>query len=262
MNSAVPASSPTTTEIALRPATADDEPLLFAIFCEVRGAMFAGLPEPQKDILLRMQFHAQKSGYEQGYPDAERMIVVADGRSVGAVLVQRSTVIWRLVDISLFTAYRNQGIGTRLIRDLLDHAAKSARSLQLQVARDNPAARLYERLGMQMVAEDDVYVTMQSEAPAKKMYAADFVLHVNTHFLLPDGRPLLLERVSEVAPLGPFERFALSFHSEGPIMPQNTFLLKHPSIGEIQIFLVPVAPGTYEALFSVERRIESSCCDK
>jgi hypothetical protein len=66
MNLAVSGISRTTTEITLCPATADDEPLLFAIFCDVRGAMFAGLPEPQKDILLRMQFHAQKSGYEQG----------------------------------------------------------------------------------------------------------------------------------------------------------------------------------------------------
>jgi hypothetical protein len=190
------------------------------------------------------------------------MIVLADGRSVGAVLVQRSGVIWRLVDISLFAAYRNQGIGTRLIRDLLDHAAESDRSLQLQVARDNPAARLYERLGMRMVAEDEVYVTMQSEAPAKKMYAADFVPHINTYFVLPDGRSLLLERVSEVAALGQLERFALTFSSEGPIMPQNTYPLKHPLIGEIQIFLVPVAPGTYEALFSVERRSVSSSRDK
>ena len=254
MNSAVPGGSPTTTEITLRPATADDGSLLFAIFCDVRGAMFAGLPEPKKDILLRMQFHAQKSGYEQGYPDTEQMIVVADGRSVGAIIVQRSSVIWRLVDISLLAAYRNRGIGTRLIRDLLDHAAECVRSLQLKVARDNPAARLYERLGMQKVAEDDVYLTMQSEAPAKKMYAADFVPHINTHFVLPDGRSLLLERVSNVASLGAFDRFALSFHSEGPIMPQNTYLLKHPLIGETQIFLVPVAPGSYEAVFSVECR--------
>jgi ribosomal protein S18 acetylase RimI-like enzyme len=236
MNSAIPAGAPTTTEITLRPATADDESLLFEIFCDVRGAMFAGLPEPQNDILLRMQFHAQKSGYEQGYPDGERMIVVADGRSIGAVIVKRSSVLWRLMDVSLFAAYRNRGIGTRLIRDLLDHAAASERSLQLPVARDNPAARLYERLGMQKVAEDDVYVTMQSKAPAKQMYAADFVPHINTYFVLPDGRSLLLERVIKVAPLGAFDRFALSFHSEGPIMPQNTYLLKHASIGEMQIF--------------------------
>jgi len=37
MNSAVPAGVPTTTEITLRPATVDDESLLFAIFCDVRN---------------------------------------------------------------------------------------------------------------------------------------------------------------------------------------------------------------------------------
>jgi ribosomal protein S18 acetylase RimI-like enzyme len=254
MPSPVSANSPTTLEITLRPATADDESLLFAIFCDVRGAMFAGLPEPQRDILLRMQFQAQKSGYGQSYPDAERMIVLADGESVGTVLVQRSGTIWRLVDISLFADYRNKGIGTRLIRDLLELAAVSDRSLQLKVARDNPAAKLYTRLGMQMVAEDDVYMTMESAAPAKQFFAADFLPHLNTHFVLPGGRSLLLERVSEAPPLGSLERFALSFHSDGPIMSQNTYLLKHPSLGEMQIFLVPVGPGAYQAMFSVERR--------
>jgi len=69
-------------------------------------AMFAGLPEPQKDILLRMQFQAQKWGYEQSYPDAEQMIVFADGRFAGDVLVhkvrrdlavRRHLCYWRLI---------------------------------------------------------------------------------------------------------------------------------------------------------------------
>src|SRR5260370_17577929 len=107
---------------------------------------------------------------------------------------------------------------------------------------------------MQKVEEDDGDLTMESKAGAKKMYAADFGPHINTHFVLPDGRCLLLERVTNVASLGAFDRFALSFHSDGPIMPQNIYPLKHPLIGETQIFLVPVAPGSYEAVFSVECR--------
>lgn len=205
----------TTYEITLRPGTESDEALLFAIFCEARGAMFAALPEVQKEKLLRMQFLAQTSSYSDTYPDAERVIVIASGEPAGALLVERSRNIWRLVDISMFGRYRNQGVGTRVIGDLIALAAASGKSLRLQVARENPAVRLYERLGMHTVEGDDVYLTMESAAPGRKMYAADFAAVVETQVLLPDGTALFLEKVSDVTSLGSLERFALSFSARG-----------------------------------------------
>jgi ribosomal protein S18 acetylase RimI-like enzyme len=243
-------------EIVLRPATTDDDALLYALFCEVRGPMFHSLPARQRDILLGMQFHAQASAYEHNYPTAQRMVVVVNGQSAGAVLLERTTEVWRLVDISLLASYRNQGIGTRLMRDLLGHAAASGHVVRLCVARDNPARRIYGRSGMHVVAEDDVYLTMESELPAKK-YASDFVPHINTNFMLHDGSFFVLEQVNEAAPSDQFERFTLLFRRDGPLMPQGTYNLAHPLLEEIKIFLVPVAPCTYEALFSHERRREN-----
>ncbi len=243
--------------IALRPAIADDEPLLYALFCDVRGPMFQGLPSDQRDILLRMQFHAQGSAYAGNYPDAERLIVLVNQQPIGALLVQRTGEVWRLADISLLASYRNQGIGTRLMRDLLDYAAISGCAVRLQVARDNPALRIYERSGMHVIAEDDVYLTMES-VPAKKKYAADFAPHINTNFMLQDRSFFVLEQVHEAGSSDQFERFTLTFRRDGPTMSQGTYSLTHAALEGIEIFLVPVAPGLYEALFSLERRKNTS----
>lgn len=253
----VSARNNTTLEITLRPGTESDNALLLTIFCEARGGMFAALPEAQKDKLLRMQFDAQRSSYSDSYPDAERVVVLVSGEPAGALLVERSGNIWRLVDIAVLARYRNQGVGTRVIGDLVALAAASGKSFRLQVASENPAARLYERLGMRVVESDDVYLTMESVARDEKMGAADFAALVNTQFVLPDGTDLLLEKVSEVTPLGSLERFTLSFRREGAHLAQGSYLLKHPGFGEMEIFIVPVALGMYEALFSMERREEA-----
>lgn len=53
-------------------------------------------------------------------------------------------------------AYRNQGLGSRMLRTLEDYLiSKHFTQLTLNVARDNPdAIRLYERVGFHIVAEE------------------------------------------------------------------------------------------------------------
>jgi ribosomal protein S18 acetylase RimI-like enzyme len=47
-------------------------------------------------------------------------------------------------------AFLGQGIGTRLLRAYLDMAGRHIPAVTLSVRADNPAARLYERLGFQV----------------------------------------------------------------------------------------------------------------
>lgn len=56
--------------------------------------------------------------------------------------------------ISVLPAYRNGGIGTRLMRGLLGRLASAGYAkASLSVDRDNPASRLYTRLGFATIAE-------------------------------------------------------------------------------------------------------------
>ena len=62
--------------------------------------------------------------------------------------------------VALHAPWRGQGIGTRLLRVMLDELrTKGFAAVSLSVQRANPAARLYLRLGFRVVVErEDEYV--------------------------------------------------------------------------------------------------------
>ena len=90
------------------------------------------------------------------------MLVLVEGAPVGRVWTARlADDELRLVDISLRTAHRGAGLGAALLRDLIARADAEGRRLVLHVARDNPAQRLYERLGLNVTAEDALNLRME-----------------------------------------------------------------------------------------------------
>lgn len=65
------------------------------------------------------------------------------------------------ISIALFPGYRNRGVGTRLIEDLVAHATPLYPALSLAVVDTNPAIRLYQRIGFTPVAIDGHSITMR-----------------------------------------------------------------------------------------------------
>ena len=50
---------------------------------------------------------------------------------------------------------RGQGIGTQLVKGLIEEAGRAGRAVTLGVMKTNPALRLYERLGFRPTHEDE-----------------------------------------------------------------------------------------------------------
>lgn len=67
------------------------------------------------------------------------------------------------LSIAVLPAHRGAGIGTALLRRLLDLARERYDVVSLSVSRDNPAIRLYTRLGFTIVDAGDTTVTMKLE---------------------------------------------------------------------------------------------------
>ena len=57
--------------------------------------------------------------------------------------------------------YRGRGIGTWIMRHLLDEAARFKKPVTLHVEPYNPAVRLYQRLGFRVVEQRGVNLFMQ-----------------------------------------------------------------------------------------------------
>lgn len=62
--------------------------------------------------------------------------------------------------MAVLPEHRGRGIGSALLRRLLESAAAAYRSVCLSVSADNPAVRLYERAGFERVCECGGALTM------------------------------------------------------------------------------------------------------
>lgn len=143
--------------IGLRAATPADRPFLLAVYASTREDELAAVPwpQPQKVAFVAQQFEAQSAHYGREYADASVDVVEVDGADAGRLIVHRSAVEILIVDIALLPPYRGRGIGTRLLRPLLEDADERGLPVAIHVERFNPAMRLYERLGFALAEEDD-----------------------------------------------------------------------------------------------------------
>ena len=149
--------------VILRTSTPDDQDFLFTVYASTREEELSlwGWDDNQKRAFLEMQFRAQNQQYSLCYPQADNSVVLFDDRPVGRLLVDREGPDITLIDIALLPAYRNRSIGTTLIQSLLQEAAGVQKNVALHVLRASAAARLYERLGFNLVDEDGVYLEMK-----------------------------------------------------------------------------------------------------
>jgi len=150
-------------EVFLRPAQADDREFLFKLYASTRLEELAafGWNPSQQEAFLRMQFNAQQQWYATAYSKADEQIVMLGERSIGRMMVNRERGAAMLVDIALLPEHRGHGIGGGLLRDLIAQCSQEGLALRLQVLRNNPAARLYERLGFRQTGADDMYRQME-----------------------------------------------------------------------------------------------------
>ena len=151
------------TTIAVRPVTDADEPFLFDLYARNRQAELHawGLDETMLASFLQMQFAAQQGAYAAQFPRADHDLVLMDEEPVGRIYVQRAADHLLLVDIALLPEVQGQGIGTWLMRALLEEGTAKNLPVRLQVVMTNPAKRLYERLGFVSLGNDGVYEQMR-----------------------------------------------------------------------------------------------------
>ncbi len=139
-----------------------DEEFFFTVYASTRTEELSVVPwtAEQKEAFLRMQSHAQLTDYHQNYPQAKYQIIEQGAKPVGRMIVDDSGDPIILMDIALLPEYRNAGIGTALIRELMARAEKMKRALRLHVETFNPAMRLYTRLGFVKSGEISMYHEM------------------------------------------------------------------------------------------------------
>ena len=146
--------SPRETGIRSRPATQDDLTLLWD-FVAIAGY------EPDADAAKAVPFvAAHLAGWQR--PQDFGFIAERDGTAIGAAWARQFTrdeqpafyVDDHTPEITIGVAeqVRGRGVGGMLLLALTAEAARRGVGLCLNVRHDNPARRLYERIGFRLVA--------------------------------------------------------------------------------------------------------------
>ena len=109
--------------------------------------LYMGTMEPLLKALGAWDHECFSRRIRASYKAEESRIILVDGQEVGWMQVTPSADDLNLAQIHLVEAARGRGIGTRLVRDLLDEAARAGKTVSLSTPRNNRAIGLYERLG-------------------------------------------------------------------------------------------------------------------
>jgi ribosomal protein S18 acetylase RimI-like enzyme len=148
--------------ITLRDAQPSDRTFLLALYASTRADEFAHLawPAEMAQAFMKMQFEAQRGEYERRHPGAVCQIIEQRRCPVGRLWVAQDARRLAVLDISLIADLRGQGIGTHCLQHVQRRAAAAGLDVELQVVADNPARRLYRRLGFRDIGEAGVRQAM------------------------------------------------------------------------------------------------------
>jgi ribosomal protein S18 acetylase RimI-like enzyme len=149
--------------VSLRPVADADRAFLVELYASTREEELDQLQwaDGARDAFVEQQFSAQDAHYRGNYPGATLDVIEVDGSPAGRLYVHRGPRDIRIMDIALAPGFRRRGIGTTLLRSLMDEADESGRKLSIHVEINNPARSLYDRLGFLVAGEEGVYVLME-----------------------------------------------------------------------------------------------------
>ena len=155
--------SPGPSNITLRPVGPDDYDFLVEVYGSTRVEELALVPwsEEQRQLFVRSQFSAQQDHYVKTYPGASHDVIMSDNRRVGRLYVARLDQEIRIIDITVLPAERNGGIGSYLLKQLIDEANRSGKITRIYVEEFNPSLRLFERLGFSQSEQHGIHLLMQ-----------------------------------------------------------------------------------------------------
>ncbi len=126
-----------------------------------------GWDEDQKDKFIDFQFNAQHSHYLVSFKGTDFLIIVMNRTDIGCLYLWRKENQILIIDITLSEKYRGKSIGTKILTGLIEESNKTGKKLNLHVEQNNPALKLYERLGFRIKDDTRVYYFMERMPESK-----------------------------------------------------------------------------------------------
>ena len=144
----------------LRPATVSDTEFLWTLRQQV-------MKENVEQTWGKWDDAQQRRFFERGFIPKHTQIIVIDGREGGRIDLNRSAFETFLGVIELLPELQRQGIGSAIMRTLMEESRRAQLPIRLQVLKVNERARkLYLRLGFVGTGETTTHHLMLYLPPA------------------------------------------------------------------------------------------------
>lgn len=149
--------------IQVRPMEPRDEIVFRRLFAQVREPELraATWPAADKKLFCDSQYTLQDRHYRQHYADFEPWAICRDDTVIGRLYLATFDDLLILMDITIAVSERGKGIGSTLLFDVISQADVQGREMRLHVEPDNPARRLYRRMGFIELEQGGIYLEMQ-----------------------------------------------------------------------------------------------------
>ena len=147
----------------------NDEAILLKVFLFEAIFIPEGVTPPPKDIVEKPELRVYTDDFGTRRGD-NCLVAVIDDQIVGAVWTRIMDDYGHVDDdtpsfaISLYNNYRGQGIGTRLMEEMLSLLkTQGFKKASLAVQKENYAVRMYEKVGFHVIDETDEEYIMVCE---------------------------------------------------------------------------------------------------
>lgn len=98
-------------------------------------------------------------------------LIMKKDEMVGMLKYQELADDFNIMQLQIFPAYQNQGIGHQVLTQFIQN--RQGKCIRLTVLKDNPAKNLYDRLGFTITGEDEYEFFMQLKSPFFKEQATE-----------------------------------------------------------------------------------------
>ena len=136
-----------TGKFTLRNAQDDDYGFVKGLYVETMEPLLSAFSAWNTDKNIAL--------FNKTFRVSEAKIIVVDGDDAGWFQIHPTEDELSLHQIHIKRAYQNRNIGTCIIEALIREAKAQRKRLTLSVVKNNPALKLYQRLGFKIISEDE-----------------------------------------------------------------------------------------------------------
>lgn len=112
--------------------------------------------------------NVQRSYHSKAWQQQKPDIMTYDGKPVGTIATIESEDCIEVGQFFILPEYQNKGIGTYLLKSILEKADRLGKNVTLRFLKNNPVKSLYVRNGFRIVDTSEMLYYMERNVSGKK----------------------------------------------------------------------------------------------